>query len=42
VTGQLNVLAALLSGKVLPYPLNKRLGGWKISRREKSPVPARN
>jgi hypothetical protein len=27
VSGQLNVLAALLSGKVPPYPLNKRLGG---------------
>ena len=32
VTGQINVLAALLSGKVPPYPLNKRLGGWMISR----------
>ena len=42
VSSQLNVLAASLSGKVPQYPLNKRMGGWMISRREKSPVPARN
>jgi len=42
VSGQLNIVAALLSGKVPLYSLNKRLGGWMILRREKSPVPARN